>query len=52
MNIENYILDAIEMVSAWEDVPAEDFARTVNDQAKLMSGMPSEEILEGHPETL
>ena len=51
MNFEEYVITALELVSAW-DIPDEDFARTVNDQAKLMSGMPSEEILEGYPETL
>ena len=51
MNTENYILDALEIVSAW-DILDEDFARAVNDQAKLLSGMPPEDILEGHPETL
>ncbi len=51
MNQQDYILDAVELVSSW-DVPDEDFARTVNDQAKLMSGIPPEEILEGTSETL
>ena len=51
MTYENQILDALMIVLAW-DVPDEDFAQVVNDQAKLMSGIPPEEILEGHPETL
>jgi hypothetical protein len=51
MYYQDLIPDALELVSAW-DIPNEDFARTVNDQAKLMSGMPPEEILEGYPETL
>ena len=38
MHIENYILDALEIVSAW-DIPEEDFAQTVNDQAMLMAGV-------------
>ena len=50
MSQQNFIIEALEIVSSW-DVPDEDFARTVNDQAKLMSGIPSEEILEGYPET-
>ena len=37
MNYECYIQDAIDMVSAWE-IPEEDFARAVNDQARLMAG--------------
>ena len=51
MSYENQILDALMIVSAW-DIPDEDFAQTVNDQAKLMSGIPPEEILGGPPETL
>ena len=51
MNQLDYILDAIDLVLAW-DVPDEDFAQVVNDQAKLMSGIPSEEILESPSETL
>ena len=38
MHIEDYILDALETVSAW-DIPDEDFAQTVNDQARLMAGV-------------
>ena len=37
MNYENQILDALMIVSAW-DVPDEDFADAVNDQARLMAG--------------
>ena len=51
MHYENYFTDALEIVSAW-DIPDEDFAQVVTDQAKLMSGIPPEDILEGHPETL
>jgi hypothetical protein len=35
---ENYITDALEMVTAWE-IPEEDFARVVNEQAQLMAGL-------------
>jgi hypothetical protein len=38
MDIECYIYEALEIVSAWE-IPEEDFAQTVNDQARLMAGM-------------
>ena len=38
MNIEDYLQDAIELVNAWE-IPEEDFAQAVNDQARLMCGM-------------
>ena len=40
--LEDYVTEAIEMVSAW-DIPDEDFAQTVNDQARLMSGITPEE---------
>ena len=43
---ENYITDALEMVTAWE-IPEEDFARVVTEQAQLMAGLhlePSQEI--------
>ena len=38
MNIEDYICDALDTVSAWE-LPEEEFAQAVNDQARLMCGM-------------
>ena len=50
MNIENYILDAIELVSAW-DLPDEDLADAVNDQAMLMAGVNPDELPERHPDT-
>jgi hypothetical protein len=40
--LEDYIPEALDMVSAW-DVPNEDFAQTVNDQARLMAGVHPEE---------
>ena len=45
MFIEDYIPEALDMVSAW-DIPDEDFAQTVNDQAKLMSGITPDESWE------
>ena len=45
MNIENLILDALEIVSTW-DLPEEDFADAVNDQARLMAGDDHDEFLE------
>lgn len=49
--MHEYILDALEMVSAW-DVPDEDFAQTVNDQARLMAGLDPDENWEGNAITL
>jgi hypothetical protein len=40
---EDYITDALELVSTW-DIPDEDFAQTVNDQAKLMAGIQPDEL--------
>ena len=48
MYIEDYIPEAIEMVSGW-DIPEENFAQTVNDQARLMAGVRPDE---SWPETL
>jgi len=47
MNTENHILDALEIVSSW-DVPDEDFADAVNDQAMLMAGVNPDDIREHH----
>ena len=40
--LEDYIPEALDTVSAW-DVPDEDFAQTVNDQARLMAGLQPDE---------
>jgi len=48
MNIENLILDALEIVSAW-DLPEEELADAVNDQAMLMAGVNPDDIW-GHPQ--
>ena len=45
MNTENHILDALEIVSSW-DVPDEDFADAVNDQAMLMAGVNPDDLRE------
>ena len=46
MHFDDYIRDALEMVSAW-DVPEEYFAKAVNDQARLMAGIPPDDFREG-----
>ena len=51
MHTEDYILDALEMVSAW-DIPDEDLADTVNAQARLMAGIHPDEYWEDHAFTL
>jgi hypothetical protein len=45
MSYENQILDALMIVSAW-DIPDEDLADTVNDQARLMAGVDHDEYLD------
>ena len=45
MNQENYILDAVEIVSAW-GLPEEDLADAINDQARLMAGANPDELME------
>ena len=51
MHTEDYILDALELVSAW-DVPDEDFADAVNTQARLMSGINMDDFWEDYAITL
>ena len=48
MHIEDYIPEAIEMVSAWV-IPDEQFTDAVNDQAMLMAGiLPDEPYPDTH----
>lgn len=44
MNYEDYITDALDMVSAWE-VPEESFSEAVMAQARLMAGQHLEPSL-------
>ena len=43
MTYHDYLKDALEMVLAW-DLPEEDLADAVNDQARLMAGISAENI--------
>ena len=45
MNLQDYIIDALEIVSAW-DLPEQELADAVNDQARLMAGVNPEDIRE------
>ena len=47
MTPEDFINEAMEIVLAWE-LPDEEFAAAVNDQARLMAGINPEEIWERH----
>jgi hypothetical protein len=51
MQYEDYPTEAVHMVSAWPDVPDEDFAQVVTDQAKLMTGFNPDELWEDPPDT-
>ena len=42
---EDYILDALELVSAW-DIPDDEFVDAVNVQARLMAGLNPDEYWE------
>ncbi len=42
--IEEYLLDAVATVSAW-DIPEAEFPEAVNAQARLMAGMDFQEIV-------
>lgn len=41
MDQSHYLAEAIAVVSTWE-ISEEDFAQTVNDQAKIMAGLDLE----------
>ena len=43
--MHDYILDALEMVSAW-DLPDDELADAVNSQARLMAGIHPDELWE------
>ena len=43
--MHDYILDALEMVSAW-NLPDDELADAVNAQARLMAGIHPDEFLE------
>ena len=49
MNYEDYLRDALEMVLAW-DLPEEELAEAVNDQARLIAGISPEQIPQRHTE--
>ena len=46
---EQYVLDALEMVSAW-GIPEEDLANKIVDQARLMAGINPDELWEDQPD--
>ena len=45
MKQQDHISEALEIVSAW-NIPDEDFADAVNDQAMLMAGVSPDELPE------
>ena len=50
MSYENQILDALMIVSAW-DLPEEELADAINDQAMLMAGVSPDDLPERLPDT-
>ena len=50
MSYENQILDALMIVSAW-DLPEEELADAINDQAMLMAGVNPDDIPARLPDT-
>ena len=44
MNEDDYLNEAVEMVTAWE-LPEDEFADAVNHQARLMAGLDLDEDL-------
>ena len=44
---EQYVIDALEMVSAW-NLPDEYFTQAVNDQAILMAGIDPNDFWDVH----
>jgi hypothetical protein len=48
--IDEFLLDAVATVSAW-DVPEEDFADTVNAQARLLAGVTSDDYWDDNADT-
>ena len=48
---EDYILDALDLVSAW-NLPDDELADAVNDQARLMAGIHLDDFWEGNANTL
>jgi hypothetical protein len=49
MQYEDYIPEALAMVSAW-DIPDEEFADAVNAQARLMAGINSDVLWRCYPD--
>jgi hypothetical protein len=50
MTHENHILDALLIILATE-IPEEELAHAITDQARLRAGMNSDELWEDHPNT-
>ena len=43
--LEDYVTEVPEMVSAW-DIPDEELADAINAQARLMAGVPPDDLWE------
>ena len=43
MNTDNYVLEALEMVTAW-DLPDQALADAIGDRVRLMAGIPPDDL--------
>ena len=50
MNIESHIIEALDIVTTW-DIPEEDLADAIADQAMLMAGINTDELWERPSDT-
>ena len=50
MTQENYILEALDIVSNWIDVPCDRLADAIDAQSKLMAGVCQEDSWEDQPD--
>jgi hypothetical protein len=45
MNQHDYIIEALDIISAW-NIPDEDLADAINEQARLIAGVDHDEYLD------
>ena len=50
MNIESHIIEALEIVSNWIDIPDDRLADAIDAQSKLMAGICQEDSWEDLPD--
>ena len=50
-SIDTYLIEAIEIVCGWDLDDDSTFTNAVNSQAKLLAGVPSDQLWHVDPET-